>query len=89
MTFGEALDLMRKGRVVNRRAHPSFAVNGGIAICHGKKLTTLRRVHQDKWYVVVIHNPSNVDILACDWEVVDATAPIDENDIFRSSPAES
>ena len=74
MTFGEALDQMRKGRVVARRSSAMFAVNGGVAIdLHGQ---TLRQVlGNGKWAVIREWPHTHADLLASDWEVVEAYVP--------------
>lgn len=73
MTFGEALDLMRRDRVVARRSWPAFQLNRGIAIGEYDKNRTIRWVNSKRWGIVWYI--TQIDILAMDWEVVDASVP--------------
>lgn len=74
MYFEEALEQMRKGRVVARRYWDCFARNEGVAICKHATRDTIAFTRDGKWvrrWALISHE----DLLANDWENVEATVP--------------
>lgn len=76
MTFGEALDIMRKGKVVARRAWGMFAANSGLAIYRGDFDCIRQVLGNGKWAPIWQYPLDHRDLLAVDWEVVDASPPM-------------
>ncbi len=71
MTFDEAITLMRKRKVVARRAWACFASNRGISIQDEPyRFASVRNGEWLDYYAAGID-----DVCAKDWEVVDADHP--------------
>ena len=75
MTFSEALDRMKRGRVVARRSWKDFALNQGIAVHHRGGDKVLRFAQGDKWDYLPTWAPLQSDLFADDWDVVEASPP--------------
>ena len=75
MTFSEALEQMKKGRVVARRSWEDFALNQGIAVYHRGEGKVLRFFLGDEWDYLATWMPLQSDFFADDWEVVEASPP--------------
>jgi hypothetical protein len=73
VTFGEALDIIAKGKVVARRSWWEFACNFGIAVRVTNGVKQLVHTQGTKWHGY--YEASNSDIFANDWEVVDTLPP--------------
>jgi hypothetical protein len=73
MHFSDAFEKIVGGRVLARRSWMEFALNGGVGLFSTRTRPMLRRCSPGNWGA--FWTPSNDDLFAIDWEIVDCLIP--------------